>query len=166
MKTLISTIALFALFAFSLSLQAAEFTCKIPDIEGMKGTTFTVSLGLDADTFTGLQDDSFKRNPTKEDRMRWNIIEIDSYSVIIDAHKQTLEVMKDGKLEKSVKLACQNVDEAEFEEISMLNTPGKLEAMGGYYSENNHIADDGRSSDEAFFESQKSGEVSGNSVNK
>lgn len=163
MKTLISTLTL---LAFSMSLQAAEFSCKIPDIDGMKGTTFTVTLGLDTDTFTGLEAEPLKRNPTKEDRMRWNILEISGYSVVIDAHKQKMEITKDGKMEKEVQLTCQNVDEAEFEEISMLNTPGKLEAMGGYYSDNKSVADDGRSIDGAFFESQSGGEVSGNSVNK
>ncbi|PJB53846.1 MAG: hypothetical protein CO099_04930, partial [Bdellovibrio sp. CG_4_9_14_3_um_filter_39_7] len=103
MKTLISTIAL---FAFSLSLQAAEFSCKIPDIDGMKGTTFTVSLGLDTDTFTGLEDEPLKRNPTREDRMRWNILEISGYVVVIDAHKQKMEISKDGKIEKEVQLTC------------------------------------------------------------
>jgi len=162
MKTLISTLTL---FAFSLSLQAAEFSCKIPDIDGMKGATFTVILGLDIDTFIGLESEPLKIIPTKEDRMRWNILEIDGYNVAIDAHKQKIEMTKNGKLEKEVKLVCQNVDEAEFEEISMLNTPGKLEAMGGYYSENDHISDEGRSVEGAYFDSQV-GANSGNSVNK
>lgn len=144
MKAFISALSL---CLFSLSIEAAEFSCKIPDIEGMKGTTFKVELDLSADKFIGLEDEPLKVQPTREDRLRWNVLEISDLKVYIDARKQTLEVFKADKLEKEVKLECIGVEEAEFEEISILNTPGKLEAMGGYYSESDRIVDDSRSFD-------------------